>query len=346
VAALGAAIFPHWDDQRTDAQTACSVFPTGCGIFTSTTGSAPNRVFHIEWRTAYFSGGGTANYELRLHEGSSAFEVVYGTMTQNGTSATVGVQDANNTRVSQFECNTGGLSAGLQLNFTFSGCLTNTPTTTNTPAPPTNTSTSTPGANTNTPTVTVTHTNTPIPTVSPCAVPTFTDVFPTDYFYTAVNWLYCEGAITGYSDGTFRPYANTTRGQITKIIVIARHWPIDLTGAPHFSDVPSDNVFYPFIETAFNRNIVSGYQDGTFRPFANVTRGQLSKIIVQAMGWDIDTTGGPHFSDVPTTNPFYAFIETAYNHNVISGYSDGTFRWANDATRGQIAVIVYRAAAP
>ena len=33
-----------------------------------------------------------------------------------------------------------------------------------------------------------------------------------------------------------------------------------------------------------------------------------------------------HFSDVPTTNPFYPFVETAYNHSIISGYSDGTFR--------------------
>ena len=46
---------------------------------------------------------------------------------------------------------------------------------------------------------------------------------------------------------------------------------------------------------------------------------------------------------MPTTNPFYAFIETAYNHGIISGYSDGTFRPNNNATRGQISVIVYRA---
>ena len=162
-------------------------------------------------------------------------------------------------------------------------------------------------------------------TATPCAVPTFTDVQVSDYFYAAVNYLYCHGAITGYSDRTFRPFANTTRGQLTKIIVISREWPIDLTGAPHFTDVNSSNVFDPFIETAYNRHIVSGYTDGTYRPFTNITRGQLSKIVVQAMGWETDTTAGPHFTDVPTDNPFYAFIETAYNHRIISGYSDGTF---------------------
>ena len=48
--------------------------------------------------------------------------------------------------------------------------------------------------------------------------------------------------------------------------------------------------------------------------------------MVLAEGFPINTTGGPHFTDVPTTNPFYVFIETAYNRGLISGYSDGTFR--------------------
>jgi hypothetical protein len=61
------------------------------------------------------------------------------------------------------------------------------------------------------------------------------------------------------------------------------------------------------------------------------------------MGWTIDTTGGPHFIDEPEADPFYGFIETAYNHQVISGYGDRTFRPGNNATRGQICKIVYSA---
>ena len=90
--------------------------------------------------------------------------------------------------------------------------------------------------------------------------------------------------------------------------------------------MPAEQPFYTFIETAFNHGIISGYADGTFRPGANVTRGQFRKIIVGAQGWAIDTSGGPHFSDVPPSNPFYAFVETAFNHGIISGYADGTFR--------------------
>ena len=50
---------------------------------------------------------------------------------------------------------------------------------------------------------------------------------------------------------------------------------------------------------------------------------------------------------MPPDNPFYAYIETAYAHNIISGYSCGPscleFRPGNSATRGQICKIVYLA---
>ena len=60
-------------------------------------------------------------------------------------------------------------------------------------------------------------------------------------------------------------------------------------------------------------------------------------------GWATNLAGGPHFTDVPSSNPFYVFVETAYNHSIISGYSDSTFRPGNNATRGQISKIVYQA---
>jgi hypothetical protein len=214
------------------------------------------------------------------------------------------------------------------------GTITPSPISTNTPPP----------GNTNTPVPTSTSTPgvpTPVPTGFPTVCPiTFTDVSPTDWFYDAVRWIACGGFASGYSDNTFRPYNNTTRGQLSKIVVLANMWTPNTTGGPHFSDVPATNPFYPYIETAYHRGVISGYADGTFRWENDVTRGQLTKIVVLSRGWTINTGGGPHFSDVPATNPFYQYIETAYNRNVIAGYADGTFRWGNNATRAQLSKII------
>ncbi len=214
-----------------------------------------------------------------------------------------------------------------------------TPGTTRTP-----TFTATPGAATRTPTSATTHTATPglTTTTTPCTM-SFTDVQQSDYFYEAVRYLYCAGAISGYGDGTFRPYNNTTRAQLSKIVVLAQGWDLDCPDAGHFTDVPPDHAFYCYIETAYGHGIITGYGDGTFRPDNNVTRGQLSKIIVQAMGWTDACPSTGHFTDVSVGSTFFCYIETAYGHGIITGYGDGTFRPDNNATRGQISTIIYRA---
>ncbi len=115
--AMTDVIYPHWDDQRTDLTYS------GKGIFTSTSGIAPNRIFNIEWRTVYFSNTAqNANFEVRLYEGQQKFDIIYGTMDQAGASATVGCQQGTGAAFSEYECNAGGLSSGLQLTFTHTTC--------------------------------------------------------------------------------------------------------------------------------------------------------------------------------------------------------------------------------
>jgi hypothetical protein len=119
-----------------------------------------------------------------------------------------------------------------------------------------------------------------------------------------------------------------------------------------FTDVDPNNPFYPFIRCLACRQIVSGYSDGTFRWGADVTRGQLAKIIASSagLGNNIPSTQQT-FSDVPNTNPFWLFIERLAETGAISGYTCGGpgepcdpqqrpyFRWGNPATRGQISKI-------
>ena len=124
------AIFAHWDDLRTDDNSGCASFPGGvCGIFTAVTGSAPNRVMVVEWRAVYFgSTGTTANFEVLLHEGSSNFEVVYGTLADGGNGATAGVQKGiGAVQTTEFSCND-GLPNNTQVSFTLGGCGTPTAT--------------------------------------------------------------------------------------------------------------------------------------------------------------------------------------------------------------------------
>jgi hypothetical protein len=242
-----------------------------------------------------------------------------------------------------------------------SGDLCNPPTTTPTRTPsftptfiPTATPSNTP---TNSPTNTPTGTFTITPTPTACVM-NFSDVPLNHPFYDYILCLYCRGAISGYGDGTFKPYNNTTRGQLAKIVVIgfnkAQYVPI----IPTFRDVLPTDPFYVYIETAYHSSVVSGYACGGlgepcpglyFRPGNLVTRSQLAKIVVVAAGWTLISPTTATFNDVPTGNPFFQFVETAYCHRIISGYTCGTpgepcpglyLRPGNSATRAQIAKIV------
>jgi len=222
------------------------------------------------------------------------------------------------------------------------GPVTATPTLTATPVPPS--ATATPPA-----------TLTPAASPTPCTAGVFSDVQASDYFAQSVAYLAAHGVVSGYSDCTFRPYSNTTRAQLAKIVVAGFNLPpAPVPGDQTFADVAPGSTFFPFIEAAADGNIISGYTCGTlpsepcdsanrpyYRPGNNVTRGQLSKIVVLAAGWLPATPAGPAFTDVPSTNAFYSFVETAACHGIVSGYSDGTFRPGNPATRGQISKIVY-----
>src|SRR5205809_6088873 len=174
---LNNLLAPYWDDLYTA--------DTGQGIFTSVTGTAPNRIFNIEWRANLCcSNGVPLDFEIRLHENSPNFEFVYGFLTENdGFGATVGAQRDTGSHFTQYECDTGGLMDGLQLNFILgASCPSPTPTPTATAtatatatSSPTPTATATPTATrTPTPTATATATHTPTPTPTATATSTAT----------------------------------------------------------------------------------------------------------------------------------------------------------------------------
>ncbi len=187
----------------------------------------------------------------------------------------------------------------------------------------------------------------------PCPM-NFTDVPTSNIYYQPIRYLYCRNIVSGYGN-SFLPANTTTRGQLSKIIVLARGWTQVCPSIAHFTDVPSSNVFYCFVETAYARSLISGYTCGGpgepcdsgnrpyFRSNDEVSRGQLSKIIVTAMGWMQVCPSTGHFTDVLANNVFYCSIETALVHSIISGYGDNTFHPGDSATRGQISKIVYQA---
>jgi plastocyanin len=121
--------------------------------------------------------------------------------------------------------------------------------------------------------------------------------------------------------------------------------------------VPPGSTFYPYIQCLACQGIINGYSDGTFKPNNSVTRGQTTKIVSNAAGFDtVIPLGQRTFADVPIGSSFYTYTERLSMANVMNGYPCGGpgepcdtqnrpyFRSGNTTTRAQIAKIVSNAA--
>lgn len=119
----------------------------------------------------------------------------------------------------------------------------------------------------------------------------FTDVAETDAFSAAVNNLSSLGIINGYEDGTFRPLNNVTRAEFTALILraigLGNIGSTELTDPP-YPDVVTSDVSWAIgnIRTAKDMGIVTGYEDGTFRPMNNVLYEEAITMIVRAIGYE------------------------------------------------------------
>lgn len=114
--------------------------------------------------------------------------------------------------------------------------------------------------------------------------------------------------------------------------------------AATFRDVPADDSHYAAIENLASKEILSGYNDGTFRPNNYVTRAQAAKIIAKSLNLTSNNEARQQFSDVPKNSEYFDAIQALNERNIIGGYSsDNTFRPSEWLTRAQMAKILTRA---
>lgn len=107
-------------------------------------------------------------------------------------------------------------------------------------------------------------------------------------------------------------------------------------------DIREGQNFYSEISYLLNKNIITGYKDGTFRPGEKVTRAAAATMIGRALGFD-GTQTNSSFRDVSKESFASGYIEEAVKGKIIKGFTDGTFRPNEEVTRGQMAIFIARA---
>jgi hypothetical protein len=190
---------------------------------------------------------------------------------------------------------------------------------------------------------------TPKAEVTPTPTPqTFADVGPTYWAFTQIEAVNKAGYMVGYHE--FKPDENATRADVAAAIGKAYSKSYN-NPTPSFSDVPTTHWAYQYIEGLKQAGWLEGYPDGTFKPDQAATRSDLAVFIASAVAGGKANVPDPGnnvespYSDVATTDAAFKFIYYAYQHDLMSGYPDGTFKPDQNATRADVAAAVARAKA-
>ncbi|MDI6799560.1 MAG: S8 family serine peptidase [Actinomycetota bacterium] len=169
----------------------------------------------------------------------------------------------------------------------------------------------------------------------------FNDLSYFHWSFEDVSYLSAQALISGYPDGSFRPTNPVSRAEFASLICKIRGW--DRTGPkePSFPDVFASHWAYLDIEAAKSHGVISGYEDGSFRPDGPATRAEISSMIF-ALNNLAPGTSGPSFLDVPVAHWAYSPIMTCRNNGLIYGYQGGAFRPRARASRAEVSAILAR----
>lgn len=108
-----------------------------------------------------------------------------------------------------------------------------------------------------------------------------------------------------------------------------------------FGDVTKNHWAYNYIMNMYNKKIVNGYEDNTFKPEKLITRSEFVKIIVGAFDL-FDLKAEVKFDDVDSKAWYYRYVASGVKSGIITGYSDKLFGSNDGLSREDMAVIIYR----
>lgn len=143
-----------------------------------------------------------------------------------------------------------------------------------------------------------------------------------------------KGLISGYEDGTFKPDNSVTRAEF--VIMLNKALGFTQKGNVTFSDVSANAWYYDAVAIAVEAGYCAGYEDGTFKPNATITRAEAAVMIAKAKELTANTEAADKFADASRI-PAWAkgSIGAVSAAGFMTGRTDGTFDASNTITRAE-----------
>ena len=171
----------------------------------------------------------------------------------------------------------------------------------------------------------------------------FSDLTGYDWAKNAIEKLYKKGILAGVGNEQFAPGELITREQMAKIICTA--FKMSDTDAEYtaFNDMDSAKWYAPYVKAVSQNGIMNGIGDNNFGIGQPVTRQDFAVIISRLLNTS-QIDDNLSFTDFDEISDYakQSVLQLA-SKNIITGFSDGSFKGKQPCTRAQAAVIIDRA---
>ncbi|RQW12835.1 hypothetical protein EH198_05610 [Paenibacillus rhizophilus] len=167
----------------------------------------------------------------------------------------------------------------------------------------------------------------------------------------AVNDMGSRMIVTGSGNDMFNPDQDITRAEFAAIIVRGLGLKLVSAAAP-FSDVQQSDWYNDIIQTSYAYNLISGFEDGTFRPNDKITREQAMTIIAKAMTiTDLKAklpskAAGEVLSSFADANKISGWAKNSaadcLQAGIISGRNSSQLSPKDNITRAEVAAMIQR----
>ena len=186
--------------------------------------------------------------------------------------------------------------------------------------------------------------NTPVatPEQGGASIATFSDMSG-HWAQIYVEDLYKRGIMKGYEDGNFRGENSITRAELAK--TLAEAFEIVSGQGKAFSDVASNSWYASYVASAASAGIVTGFEDGSFKPDTAVSRQDAALMLYRAMSLGRELPLGYTFftDDLDISDYASGAIRTLGDLGIVSGNTSKQFKPLNSITRAEVATIICRA---
>lgn len=150
--------------------------------------------------------------------------------------------------------------------------------------------------------------------------------------------------ITFSSSERFEPSRPLTRAEAARLLVLANG--ISPVFSPSkYRDVPASDWFHPYIQAATQAGIFGGFEDGTFRPYATITREQLAAVLSRSLGPPAKAEGEVtlSFSDLAAIAAWaLPEVKRCVGLGLFVGDDQNRFRPRDNCTRAEAAALIHR----